>query len=533
MRDGQTVGRSDGQLSRARHAALALAFLTALPPGRLTGQCPDGTPPPCATRPARVAAGAPAPNSVAVLYFDNLSRDTSDAYLADGLTEAIITRLSAIARLEVKSRHAVRRFRGTGIDDPAVVARTLNVVYLVTGSVRRAGSRLRVSAELIRAAGGVQIWGQQFDEASGDVFSIQEAVAREVAIGIVGRLLPAERVSVAARPTRNPAAYDRVLRGNFYLAQRAPQAVRRAIDEYEAAARLDPGYADPLARVAYAYALFLDWQWTYSGVPAESLLARGFRAADRALQLDSTSSDTWMARGYLLVFRNPRVFEGMREAFARAVALDPRNAEAYHQLGAKLETLGDDSGAVAADLQALALEPNRPITLRNLGVLHATAHRFGEARRWLDSALTVDPTASYAYISRAFFLLQVGDTAAARRDVDAAERYEVPEPGSTLRAARVAVQAAEGDSAAARAGAERLVRDYVGPGPMGFVIGTDVAFALVAVGERGRALDVLERVRPRGAVFWEYLRGPFFDPLRSDPRFRRLVEESRPPGVTH
>src|SRR5205085_236907 len=110
---------------------------------------------PCATRPVARAV-APSANSVAVMYFDIQSRDTADVYLADGLTEEIITRLSDIDRLTVRSRHVVRRYRGTAIDDTAAVARALNVAYLVTGSVRRAGDRLRVTAELIRGSNGAQ-----------------------------------------------------------------------------------------------------------------------------------------------------------------------------------------------------------------------------------------------------------------------------------------------------------------------------------------------------------------------------------------
>src|SRR5439155_540651 len=120
----------------------------------LFAQCPDGSTPPChgATRPA-----APASNSVAVLYFDNLSRDTADAYLADGLTEDIIVRLGQIERLAVKSRNAVKRFRERAAEDPAVLGRSLGVAYLVSGSVRRAGARLRVTVQLVRAARGLAI----------------------------------------------------------------------------------------------------------------------------------------------------------------------------------------------------------------------------------------------------------------------------------------------------------------------------------------------------------------------------------------
>jgi len=116
-------------------------------------QCPDGTPPPCRAQATR----APAPNSVAVLYFDNLSPDTADAYLASGLTEETIVRLGQVERLAVKSRHAVLRFRGRAAEDPTVLGRLLGVAYLVSGSARRSGSRVRVTVELVRTSNGVRV----------------------------------------------------------------------------------------------------------------------------------------------------------------------------------------------------------------------------------------------------------------------------------------------------------------------------------------------------------------------------------------
>jgi TolB-like protein len=300
----------------------------------LHAQCPDGSPPPCRspTRPT-----APAPNSVAVLYFDNLSRDSADAYLAEGLTEELIAQLGRVERLVVKSRNAVRRYRGADLD-PAQLGRALGIANLVSGSVRRSGNRLRVTVELVRATTGVRLWGEQYDRAQADLLDLQEGIARAVAGVIAGRLLPAERASLAARPTRSAEAYDYFVKGNYYLAQRTARSTNRAVDQYSAALRLDPGFTRALARIAYAHAQTLYWGSFAEDVPADSVLARGLAAADGALHQDSTSSDAWMARAFLLSYRDPRVPEQARDAIKRAVALDPRNAEAHHQYGTFLTT---------------------------------------------------------------------------------------------------------------------------------------------------------------------------------------------------
>src|SRR2546428_2679110 len=372
---------------------------------------------------------AAGPAAVAVLYFDNLSRDTADAYLADGLTEATIVRLGQLERLAVKSRDAVRRYRGSPHEDPTALGRTLAVGYLASGSVQRVGTRVRVTVDLVRAAAGVQVGGQQYGRTAADLLTIEEDAARRVTRGTAGGFLPAEQAVLAARPTRVPEAYDRFLRGNYYLAERTARSVSRAIQEYEAAVRLDPGFTEALARIAYGDGLILYWGWDYPGVARDSLLARGLAATERALRQDSTSSDAWMARGFLLTYEYPHTYDGMRAAFQRAIALDPRNAEAHHQYAGMLAELGDDSAAVAACHRALAIEPDRPITLVQLADLRLSERRYVEGRRWLDSALARDPAFQFAYAFRALLGLHLGDLAAARRDGEMAVRLS---PGVTV-----------------------------------------------------------------------------------------------------
>jgi len=472
-------------------------------------------------------ARPPSPSSVAVLYFDNQSTDTSDAYLAVGLTEAIITRLGRVDRLAVKSRNAVRRFQGAALDDPASVGRALGVAFLVSGSVRRSPSGLHVTAELVRAANGVHVWGAQYDRGDTALQAIETDITDAIATRITGELAPAERSALAGRATRDPATYDHFLHGTYYLAQRTPRAVGRAIREFEAAERLDSGFAPAPARIALGYALFLDWGWVYPGLPPGGVLARGFGAADRALRRDSTSADAWMARGFLLSFRNPRTFAGVEDAFRHATALDPLNAEAYHQYGMTLLWLGRDSSAAEMYRRALILEPERPITLFNLARLRMRRGDYRPAIRWLDSALIVDPAADYAYVLRALAHLRLGEQSEARADGETGVRlgagYRVPGE-----AVLVLTELAAGDTAGARARLGRLAAEIGAPGGPSVTDAAWVGRAFVALGEPARALDLLEQVRPRGARLWYYLESREFDAVRANPRFRRLVEESRP-----
>jgi tetratricopeptide (TPR) repeat protein len=426
----------------------------------------------------------------------------------------------------------VSRLRDAATMAPDELGRSLNVSYLVSGSVRRVGRRLRVSVELLRAATGVQAWASQFDRGDEDLLAIQEDIARNVATAIGGRLLPQERANLAARPTRDPAAYDRYLRGNYLLAQRTQQAIARAIVEYQAALRIDPNLTAAQARIAYAYAQHVNWGWPYGDLPPESLVAPGLAAADRALRADSSSSDAWMARGFLLSFREPRTQAGAREAFERAVALDPQNAEALSQYSVVLNRAGVHEEALGASRRAVAVDPTRVVTLRDLGFNYIRMRAYDEARRWLDSALAVDASSWFAHADRARLRLLIGDTAGAREDARAALRLSPTGSRYFGEAVMAMVESQTGDTAGARSRLGRIVPETAGPGGR-FVprAGFMLAAALIGAGLVEQGMEVLERTEPKGGQLWSYMVLPEFDLVRSHPRFQRVLELSRPPGI--
>ena len=509
------------------HVGLAVWLALCGAAGPLCAQCPDGTPLPCGR------GGAPAGRSVAVLDFLNESRDTADAYLSDGFTDEITSRLGQLGRLVVTSRTAVRRLPHAATLAPPALGRALGVQYLVSGGVRRGVGRVRVSVELLRASTGVSLWANQYDRPDGDLLSIEQDLATAVAGAIAGRLLPAERATLAAQPTRSATAYDHFLRGNWYLAQRTGAATQRAIAEYQAATADDAGFVQARARTAYAYALYLDWGWPYPGLPDDSLVARGLREADLVLRQDSQLSDGWMARAYLLSHRDPRRLAGAGAAFQRAIALDSGNAEAYHQFAWTLLISGHDSAALAMYRRALAVDPARAITVDEMSLSFLVRRRYGEALALEDSALALDSGAFWVYNDRAHTRLLLGDLAGARADAEAARR--LGPTGSTYwgEAVLAILAAREGDSAEARSRAGRLARSLAEPGRPTVQEARWIGAALVAAGEREQALDLLESVpvERRGALLWFFLRFPELDALRAEPRFRRLMAESRPDGA--
>lgn len=488
--------------------------------GTGSAQCPDGTPPPCAGRPALASA-----RSVAVLTFRALSRDSSDLYLVEGLSDLISSRLQQVSRLLVKSRSFVRWREAAR---PPATA--FGSDFVLTGTVLRTTGRLQVTAELARAASGDAVWSQRYDRADGDVLAVEADIAGNVARVILGaRLSTAERASLLMRATTNQAAYDHFIRGNYLLARRTVDEVAQAAAEYEAAVRLDSGFTAAVARIAYAYGVFLVWGWEHPTLTHDRLLAAGLAASDVALRRDSTTSDAWMARGYLLSVRQPRTLEGVREVFERAIQLDPRNAEAHHQFGAVLRLMGRDAEALAELRAALQLEPARSVTLLLLAEIALAQRQLEEAAYVLDTAEASAGGFPYPLLTRARVRSLLGDNSGALADAVASLRLS--RGADSVRAAMIVafVSARAGDTATARADLARLdARPEHDPllDPQTAVY---LGMAYAALGDREQALRALQRSSPRGARLWFYLRWPEFDTVRADSQFARLVAEARPP----
>ena len=456
-----------------------------------------------------------------MLPFANLSRDSADVYLAEGLTEELISRLGAVERFRVPGRSVVVRAQAA-VADPQALARRLGVRYLVEGSVRRGGNRLRVSVRLLRAADGVRVWGDDYNRSQDDLLDVQETIAREVATNVAGQLLPGEQATLTARPTRDPEAWDHFLRGNHAMGTRSARSLSTALIEYETALAHDSVFVAAQARIAYVYAL--GFIYGLESVPSDSGLLRGERAAQRALLLDANSSDAWLAWGFLRTLGTAQNLREARTAMERAVRLDPRNAEGFHQLGQVYTFLDDDSAAIVSYRRALAIEPGRAQTLYELGHVYLLLHQWRDALRLCDSAVAENPELARAYVGRARARTFLGDAARAAEDARRAVGLATGIVGPEARAALIVALAAAGDSAAARAALGEL--ESMLPADSASPRRGNVALGLVALGQPERSIAVLRPIAPSGILSW-ILRDPEFDPIRTDPRFQRIVAAAR------
>jgi eukaryotic-like serine/threonine-protein kinase len=473
------------------------------------------------------STGAARPQSVAVLSFANLSSDTADAYLAQGVGEEIAARLGDFPGVRVAGRGAVGTMERANTADLLSRARRLGVGYLIEGSVRRAGPRVRVSVRLVNTADGFRTWSRSYDHAVGSILDLQDEIGADVARVVAGGAETPKPRSRAGR-TRDPAAYDQLLRGNYYLSQRNPRSLARAVEAYAEAVQYDPSFATAHGRLAYAYGLFLDWGWSYAGLPRDSIAARAAGAADHAIQLDSTIAEAWLARGQVARLRLPEGMARALEASRRAVALDSTNAEVRHEFGMVLRLLGDDSTAAVQLREAVALEPDRPMSLVHLGWIDAAGGRRFEARRWFDSAIVVNPGFYQAYAERAALRLVLGDTTGARADAETAVRLRPAGDQFSGESVLLSLARRNGDEAWVRRRLAGLLAHAPGPDTVQVHAAIAWAAAMVAGGENRRAMDFLERVRADPPHLRLHLRDVHFDALRTDPRFARLI--TRPNG---
>jgi hypothetical protein len=252
--------------------------------------------------------------------------------------------------------------------------------------VRRNGDRLRLTVELVRAASGVQTWGEQYDLAATDLLALEESIARAIATEVAGRLLPQERAVLAERATRNPQAYDHFLRGNYYYAKRTNRALTQALAEYDSAALLDSTYAAAIARSAATH--------VQRGSLTDSMWVDVRARAARALRLDSTS-EAWVALEYTA---------GRRAVPGSAKDMNGRSSSilgtpGHHLRAFVLTLLGDDSSAVAASARPHD-NPERAISLVQLAGIFTSRGAMARPRRWTTPSLSI-PTSFWLRVSGA------------------------------------------------------------------------------------------------------------------------------------
>jgi TolB-like protein/Tfp pilus assembly protein PilF/tRNA A-37 threonylcarbamoyl transferase component Bud32 len=453
---------------------------------------------------ARTPSDANAPKAVAVLPFINVGGDSSQEYLADGITDELATTLGKMPGIKIMSRTMTLRYKGRADVDAREVGRTLGVGYVLHGSVRRFADQLRVSAQLASAGDNSEVWSESYNRAAKDLFTLQEELTRAITSAL--RL----RFATGAVPsgTNDPEAYDLYLRGRFLLARRG-SGVKQAADNFEAAIAKDPSFARAYGALSEALMLLP----YFSETPNAAVRDRAVTAARRALALDSTVAQAHIGLGLAAMHEN-RWSEAQAE-LRKAVALEPNEGTAHHQYGRVLIYTGAIDEALAEFQRAEQLEPSSAVYSGWVGSALAELGRFDESIEQFTRALQVDSTNGVALNMGALALIQAGHP---DRALSLARRITT---SGVFLSARLYDLAAAGDRAPVLA----RIRELEASTPRPWFGETALAFGYLGLGDRDRALAAFVRATDAGE-FWPNfapLCDRMFDPIRTDPRFAALV----------
>ncbi len=323
--------------------------------------------------PARPAPRGSALPSIAVLPFTNLGGDPEQDYFADGLTEDLITELSRFQELRVIARNSVMTYKGKPVRIQEV-GHDLGVRYVLEGSVRKAGARVRITAQLIDAATGHHLWAERFDRDLADIFEVQDEVTRRIVVTLAGKLEESERRRARSLRTDNLEAYDCVLRGRELWFRFAAEANREARRLYEKAIELDPEYARAYASLAWTYLTEHDERW---GDPADKPLERALEIARRGVTVNPASHSNHLALGQVCLSKG--LHEEALQALETAITLNPNDADGYVFLAETLSFAGRPDEAIGLIEKAQRLNPASRWYAWQLAAAYYVARRYEDA----------------------------------------------------------------------------------------------------------------------------------------------------------
>jgi serine/threonine-protein kinase len=499
--------------SRARLAlAGALALLAVAFAYELRGH---SSPAPQKTASARSVVVPPITDSgvsLAVLPFTNLSPDRENQYFSDGMTEELITALGSVQGLHVAARSSAFAVGGKDLDVRAI-GETLHVATVLEGSVRRAGDRLRVAAQLIDARTGYHLWSDEYDRRLEDVFAVQAELARAIVGSLRGRLKLTgghDTVIVAPAPT-DLEAHDLYLQGRYELNQRTYESFRRAAGYFARAVALDSTYAPAYAGLAQTYERLP----LFGPVRPSEAFPEAKRAAERAITLDSALAEAHAALADIQML-GEYDWRGSEVQYRRTLSLNPSYASAHQSYANLLRLLGRLDEAIAERKRAHALDPlSRPIGAE-MGRDLEMVRRFDDALRQLRATLAFDPNFARAH---GYLCLVYLSKHMPREAAGECEQAVALSGGYEGKGPLAYAYAASGDRSKATAILHELEarsrREYVPPWEM--------AVAYLGLGDVNRTFDWLDSAyTARDPLVTLALDEPIWDPVRGDPRFARL-----------
>jgi serine/threonine-protein kinase len=473
---------------------------------------------PWTTFSATHAAPDPAPvtaarASIAVLPFLSVSTDPENELFADGVADEITTALLSIEELRVTSRSSAYSFRGKGIE-PAEAGRRLGVAHVLTGSVRKAGNKIRVTAELLDVARLRVAWSEHFDRELADVFAIQDEIAAAIVLLLRVRLLGLPGPALARRHPEDVQIYTLYLKGRYAWNKRTPDSLRRSLEFFGEALDRDPGYALAYAGQADVYNV-LGW---WSDVSPGMAFPRAMAASRKALELDPSLAEVYASLAFARLFYEWD-WTGAEQGFRQSIARGPSYPTARQWYAQLLAARGRHEEAAAEIRQALALDPLSLIINITVPLMHYFAREYDTAIGLALRTLDLDPGFGVGHWNVGLSYQQTGRMAQAIASFRTA--ISLSPFKTTMTATLGHALAQSGDLAGARS----ILADFAQEATHRYVSPLDRALVHTGLGEHDLAFQCLDQARAERSSRMIFLGvEPMFDALRPDPRFAALLE---------
>ena len=453
--------------------------------------------------------------SIAVLPFDNLSRDPDNAFFAEGVQDEILTRLAKVADLKVIARTSTQKFKSAPENLPDI-AKQLGALNVLEGSVQKVNDQVRVNVQLINALTNAHLWAEIYDRKLTDIFAVESDIAKTIADTLQAKLTGSEKTAISKEPTANTEAYELYHKGRSLWGKRTGDNIPKAIAFYEQAITRDSNYALAYAGLSAAYIL----SPFYAGADRRDASAKAKEAALKALRLDPNLAEAHLALGKVFFFSEIDLAGAMRE-YKRAIELKPNDADAHHWYGNDtLSALGQFEEAIAEGKRSVELDPLSIVINVDLGVTFYYAHRYDDAARQLRKTLEIDPTSFYTHYNLGILLQVTGDLSGAIAEYEKAKQLNDNAYVSTLWAV---AKAHAGDQDAAR----RMLSEFDKISQQHEVVGYLRALLYLSLNKKDEALRWLEQGYEErdGSNISTIKVDPLLDSLHGDPRFEALVQK--------
>ena len=452
-------------------------------------------------------------DSLAVLPFENASRDPENEYLSDGIAGSLINILATVPKLRVIAQSTVFRYKGREMD-PQAVGRELNVKAVLTGRMMQSGGSLRIGTELVDVATGTQLWGAQYNRAPGDIFAIQDEISNEISEKLRLKLTRAEKKRLTKRQTHDVEAYGLYLKGRHHWNRWTEEGFYKAIEYFQQAAEKDPSYGLAYAGVADSYVL-LGWN---SYLPPKDAFPKGKAAAMEALRLEPELSEAHTPTAAGLWLHDWKWPEAEKE-FERSVALNPCYPTANHWYAEYLMTMGRHDEAIARMKKSQELDPLSLIISVAIGWTYYMARRYEDAVQQIRRTFELDPNYPVANWVLGLVLRKMGRFDEAIAEGEKGVRASGGSP--LIRASLAQSFGAAGKTKEAR----KILDDLTILAKQKYVAPYFLAGIYVGLGDEQRAMESLEKSYEEHSHWLIYLHmDPGMDGLRSNLRFQELLQ---------